>query len=33
VKVVDGKHIENDDDLDPIRHTDEFKSLMEQYFN
>ena len=26
-------HIENDDDLDPIRHTEEFKSLMEQYFN
>lgn len=26
-------HIENDDDLDPIRSTEAFKALMEQYFN
>lgn len=26
-------HIENDDDLDPIRHTEAYKSLMNEYFN
>jgi tetratricopeptide (TPR) repeat protein len=26
-------HIENDDDLDPIRHTEAYKRLMERYFN
>jgi adenylate cyclase len=26
-------HIENDDDLDPIRHTEAYQRLMEEYFN
>ena len=26
-------HIENDDDLDPIRHTEAYKALMYEYFN
>lgn len=26
-------HIENDDDLDPIRHTEVYQRLMEEYFN
>lgn len=26
-------HIENDDDLDPIRHTEAYQQLMEEYFN
>ena len=26
-------HIENDDELDPIRHTEAYQRLMEEYFN
>ena len=26
-------HIENDDELDPIRHTEAYQRLMEKYFN